>query len=299
MAEIARDGFYKRKLKRLSLFLLCVFLIAITLVWRIDNTRGERIRLAIMDQVVPVANFINAPLVRFSNLMLNLQSYERLQAQNEELRRELQQMRAWREAAIQLEQENARLLDLNNVKLDPELTFVTGEVVIDATSPFRQSALVNLGTSDRIQDGWAVMDGLGLIGRISGVGTDHSRILMITDSQSRIPIQIKPSEQKALMLGDNTALPALEFIEREDQIQPGDRVFSSGDGGVFPPDLLVGTVVRATDGRLRIRPAADLLRLEFVRIVRHSPSAPITLPDRLIGPTLPSVTRGPNKVNDG
>ena len=290
MADHAQDGFYARKLKRIALFFLVVGLLAITLISRIDNTRGERVRLAILDQVMPIASVVYAPVVTISELFLNIQSYDRLLEQNAELRRELQQMRAWREAAIQLEQENARLLDLNNVKIKAELSFVTGEVVVEALSPFRQSALVNLGRSDRLTDGWAVMDGLGLIGRISGVGEDHSRILLITDTQSRIPILIKPSEQRALMLGDNTGLPVVEFLEREDLVQPGDRVYSSGDGGVFPPDLLVGTLVRATDNTLRIKPSADLLRLEFVRVLRHSPSAPITIPERLIGPSLPGDT---------
>jgi rod shape-determining protein MreC len=65
----------------------------------------------------------------------DFQSYARLFEQNQELRRELQQMRAWREAALQLEQENARLLDLNRVQLDPELTFVTGLVWPTAARP--------------------------------------------------------------------------------------------------------------------------------------------------------------------
>jgi len=287
MAEITSDGLYGRIAKRLGLIFLLLILLASTLLWRIDNTRAERIRLALFDTAMPVARFFYEPVVRVNELMLNLQSYERLLAQNEELRRELQQMKAWQEAARQLEQENAKLLDLNNVKLKPGLTFVTGEVLTEASSPFRQSALVNLGSQDRIIDGWAVMDGLGLVGRISGVGAETSRVLMITDTQSRVPVLIKPTEQRGMMVGDNSGLPLLDFLERAEDLQPGDQVFTSGDGGVFPSDLLVGTVVRATDDRLRIRPSADLLRLEFVRIVRHTPSAPINIPERLIGPVLP------------
>ncbi len=82
-------------------------------------------------------------------------------------------MQAWKEAALQLEQENARLLDLNNVRLDPRLTFVTGVVMADSGSPFRQSVLLNVGARDGIVDGWAAMDGIGLVGRISGVGQRH------------------------------------------------------------------------------------------------------------------------------
>ena len=84
-------------------------------------------------------------------------------------------MQAWKEAALQLEQENARLLDLNNVRLDPRLTFVTGVVLADSGSPFRQSVLLNVGARDGLRDGWAAMDGIGLVGRISGTGRNTPR----------------------------------------------------------------------------------------------------------------------------
>ncbi|MGN6947951.1 rod shape-determining protein MreC, partial [Neisseria sp. P0014.S009] len=80
---------------------------------------------------------------------------------------------------------------------------------------------------------------------------------LLTDPSSRIPVTILPSGQHALLTGDNTALPALDFIESPENLRPGDRVVSSGDGGVFPPGLPVGQVALASDGRLRVRLAAD------------------------------------------
>jgi rod shape-determining protein MreC len=120
-------------------------------------------------------------------------------------------MKAWREAALQLEQENARLLDLNKVRLDPRLTFVTGRCAGRQRRPFRQSVLLNVGARDGIVDGWATMDGIGLVGRISGVGRDTSRVILLTDPASRIPVTIQPSGQTAIVQGDNTAAPPLDF----------------------------------------------------------------------------------------
>ncbi len=122
-------------------------------------------------------------------------------------------MKAWKEAALQLEQKNARLLDLNKVRLDPKLTHVTGVVLADSGSPFRQSVLLNVGARDGIRDGWATMDGIGLVGRISGVGERTSRVILLTDTNSRIPVTVQPSGQKALLSGDNSPLPPLEFLE--------------------------------------------------------------------------------------
>jgi rod shape-determining protein MreC len=228
----------------------------------------------------------------------NFQSYSRIYEQNQQLRRELQQMRAWREAALQLEQQNAKLLDLNNVRLDPKLTYVTGVVLADSGSPFRQSVLLNIGQRDGIVDGWAATDGLGLVGRISGVGKSTARVILLNDSSSRIPVTIQPSGQRAILSGDNSKLPPIEFLESPELVRPGDRVVSSGDGGVFP----VGQVAQGTDRRLRVRLSADYERLDFLRVLRSMPSDPVVDPGGLVLPdgtqpgnaalTLPPETSG-------
>jgi len=257
---------------------------AIFLLWRIDSPRVERFRTALVDQFVPSFDWALVPVTKTAVMIENFQSYTRIYEQNQKLREELQQMKAWKEAALQLEQKNARLLDLNNVRLDPKLTFVTGVVVADSGSPFRQSVLVNVGKRDGILDGWATMDGIGLVGRISGVGQNTARVILLTDSNSRIPVTIQPSGQKAILSGDNSAAPPLDFLETPESIRPGDRVVSSGDGGVFPAELLVGQVTLGTDKRLRVRLAADYGRLEFLRVLRSHVSDKITDPGGLLAP---------------
>jgi len=287
MARDSNDAAYSRPVRRLLVAVTMLCLIALVLVWRIDNPRVERLRAAIVDRVVPNMDWAMAPITGLARMADDFQSYARLFEQNQELRRELQQMRAWREAALQLEQENARLLDLNRVQLNPELTFVTGIVMADAGSPFRRSVLINVGARDGILDGWATMDGLGVVGRISGVGERTSRVLMLTDTNSRVPVTIQPSGQQALMMGDNTQAPILEFIEAPEDISAGDRIVTSGDDGLFPPGLLVGQVVETTDRRLRARLAADLARLRFLRVMRSHPGASLDDPGALIGPPWP------------
>ena len=259
-------------------------LLGIFLVWRIDSPRVERFRLAVIDRVVPSFDWAMAPVTGMANLISDFQSYQQLAAQNGDLRRELQQMKAWQEAAPQLEQENAKLLGLNNVRLDPELTYITGVVLTDSGSPFRQSVLLNVGARDGLVDGWSTMDGIGLVGRISGVGEKTARVILLTDTSSRIPITIQPSGQHAILGGDNTLNPPIEFLENADLVRPGDRVVTSGDGGVFPADLLVGQVALGNDRRLRVRLSADYERLEFLRVLRSRPNDGITDPGSLLAP---------------
>lgn len=284
MARDKNSEDYIGPIRRLLVGSLVLALFGLFLVWRIDSPRVERLRAAIIDQVVPSFDWAMVPITGTANLISDFQSYQQLRAQNQDLRRELQQMKAWREAALQLEQENAKLLDLNNVSLDPRLTFVTGVVIADSGSPFRQSVLVNVGARDGIINGWPTMDGIGLVGRIAGVGRETSRVMLLTDTSSRIPVTIQPSGQKAILAGDNTLNPPLEFLEDTALVRPGDRVVSSGDGGVFPADLLVGQLALGTDDRLRVRLAADYQRLEFLRVLRAQPHETIGDPTGLLAP---------------
>ncbi|PIE07202.1 MAG: rod shape-determining protein MreC [Rhodobacterales bacterium] len=287
--------------RRILVGLLVFALFALFLLWRIDSPRVERFRAQVVDAVVPNMEWALVPVTRAVELVEGFQSYARLAEQNQELRRELQRMKAWKEAAVQLEEENARLLDLNNVRLDARLSYVTGRVLTDSGSPFRQSVLLNVGARDGLVDGWAAMDGLGLVGRISGVGQQTARVILLTDSSSRIPVTVQPSGQKALLSGDNTARPPLEFLDDREAVRPGDRVVSSGDGGVFPAGLLVGAVVAGADGRLRVQLAADYGRLEFLRVLRSHPGEAVTEAGGLIvmHPALAPVADGRAAVRPG
>ena len=278
---------YRTPIRRILIGIAVVLLLALFALWRIDSPRVERFRAALVDRVVPGFDWALVPVTKLTGMVEGFRSYTQLYEQNQELRRELQQMKAWKEAALQLEQKNAKLLDLNQVRLDPLLTHVTGVVLADSGSPFRQSVLLNVGARDGIRDGWATMDGLGLVGRISGVGQSTSRVILLTDSASRIPVTVLPSGQKALLSGDNSSAPLLDFLENPDLVRPGDSVVTSGDGGLFPAGLLVGQAAQGPDRRMRVRPSADYERLEFLRVLRSRPTERIDDPGSLIERPVP------------
>ena len=274
---------YSTSLGRLILSALIVLLLGLFLLWRIDSPRVERVRIELIDRVVPNFSWATSPLTSTINILRSARSYTRIIQQNKDLRRELQQMKAWKEAALQREQENARLLDLNNVRLDPKFTKITGVVLADSGSPFRQTVLLNIGKRDGIVDGWAAIDGIGLVGRIAGVGERTSRVILLGDTSSRVAVTIESNGQTGLVVGDNTSQPPIEFLENPETVRPGDRVMTSGDGGVFPSGILVGQVTQTQSGRLRVRLAADMQRLEFLRVIRHMPRETISTPGGLVG----------------
>lgn len=137
----------------------------------------------------------------------------------------------------------------------------------DSGSPFYQSGIVNIGLKDGIKNGSAAVDGLGLVGRISGVGQNVARVLFLTDISSAIPVKIKRNNQKGILIGDNSPYPVLEFVEEKALLNIGDRVFTSGDGNVFPSDILIGNILIDERKKLRVKPIANFESLEFLRVL--------------------------------
>jgi rod shape-determining protein MreC len=273
-----------RTLRRIGLGALAAAALGAFALWRVDNPRVERFRMAAADALAPSLDVVARPLADLTDLARDWRRFRDVDAQNRELRREIERLRAWREAAQELERENARLRALNNVRLSPRLAFATGEVVADARSPFGRSVLVNIGARDGVEAGAAAVDGAGLVGRVVGVGERVSRVLLLSDYDSRVPVRVLPSGVRAILAGDATAAPSLAFFASGDQIRVGDRVVTSGDDGVLPPDLPVGVVAAVGDRAARVRLAADHVRLEFLRVTRWDRDAPLEAPVELILP---------------
>lgn len=278
------DKAFTRIVNRILLGMIVAVSLILLVLWRTDNPRLERIRMSLVDTVAPSMEWINGPADFAWNLGRDYKSFIDLAEQNRRLRREIQSLRAWREQARLLEEENAQLRALNNVRLAARTTFVTGDVIADSGGPFLQAALVNVGREDGVQDGAAAVDGSGLVGRVVGVGERASRLMLLTDFSSRVPVIIQPGARRAVLTGDGTPAPKLEFIDGTDRIQPGDLIETSGDGRVFPPDLPIGRVVATQGGTWRAALLADYSRLEFVRLLRYNPDTVIDAPGDLVRP---------------
>ncbi|MEM7210421.1 MAG: rod shape-determining protein MreC [Pseudomonadota bacterium] len=273
-----------RTVHRILMGVMIAVSLILLILWRTDNPRLERVRMSLIDTVAPSMTWVSEPVDFAWNVARDYQNFFDVYDQNKALRREIQSLKSWRERARLLEEENAQLRALNNVRIATRTTFVTGDVIADSGGPFLQSALVNVGRSDGVENGAAAVDGHGLVGRVVGLGNRASRILLLTDFSSRVPVIVQPGARRAILTGDGTGAPKLEFIDGVERIKPGDLVETSGDGGVLPPNLPVGRVVATTSGTWRTALLADYARLEFVRLLRYDPDTAIDRPGGLVRP---------------
>jgi rod shape-determining protein MreC len=188
-------------------------------------------------------------------------------SENRRLKAELKQMSQWRDVALALRNENARYRTLLGLKTDPPIPMVAARIVSDSRGPFANTRLANTGYEKGVKVGQPVMSENGLVGRVMGVTNGASRVLLLTDTASKVPVMIDRTNARAILQGDGGPQPKLDYLRGQAAVKEGDRVITSGDGGVIPRGLPVGTAVPGLDGRWRVVLAADKAPIDFVRIL--------------------------------
>ena len=236
------------------------------LVARVNPDGAARLRGVMLDLVTPVWSVVRAPFdgagraIDWGSDYLGAVSRARaLETELTAARAELQKAAADRLALAQLRR-------LQKVR-EPTRTIIATARIVSATSgSVIRTAMVAAGRSDGVVPGLPVIGADGLIGRTIEAGSGAARVLLLTDPASRIPVVIASTGQAALAVGTNR--PSLELRDRvgaDVPIKAGERLLTSGDGGVFPPGVPVGTVISAEEPP-QIRPAATPVGAAYVNI---------------------------------
>ena len=217
--------------------------------------------------LAPVGNVLSAP-ARWTGAGIDtVRSYFFAISENNRLKAELKEMRQWRDVAIALRDTNDRYRTLLGLRTDPPIPMVAARVVTDSRGPFANTRLANSGEEKGVKPGNPVMSENGLVGRVIGVTQGASRVLLLTDTASRTPVMIDRTNARAILTGDGGPNPRLDYLRGREPVKEGDRILTSGDGGVLPRGLPVGTAVKGLDGRWRVVLASDRAAIDFVRIL--------------------------------
>lgn len=245
------------------------------LLGKADALLVERFRLQVSDAVVPLLDVLSRPADIAADGLEWTRHWIDVGEENEQLRRERDDLKRWQAVAKRLEAENAGLRRLLNHVPDPAATYRSARIVADSSGVFARSVMINAGSLDGIEKGQIVLDGSGLIGRVVGVSPRSGRVLLLTDLNSRVPVFVGTARYRAVLAGDNTERPKLIHVAPGDRIAAGDEVVTSGVAGSFPPGVAIGVVSEAADRRFSVTPNVDPGRLEFVRVADFGPPAPM------------------------
>lgn len=223
----------------------------------------------------------------------------------QQLERENRDLQTWRELAERLAERNARYEALLRMPADSfgdgaDIQHsIAAQLVLDSGGPFTRTLVANAGSDHGVKVGYIAVNENGLVGRVVSVGRRSSRVLMLDDYNSRIPVMGEASRVRAVLAGQATQppelltrpfevqAPRLDFIVGAQNLRQGERVVTSGDGGLYPRGIPVGVARRENDGQWRVALSTARLPIDFVRLIPYvGPELPETAPVTDGGPPL-------------
>jgi rod shape-determining protein MreC len=240
------------------------------LVGKADTVVVSRARTLLIDLIAPVMDAASRPIASAKEAANTVQELVALKEENARLAEENKTLLEWQSIGRELQSQNAALRDLLKFTPDPRATYIAAPVIADASSSYIRSLIVLAGQNDGVVKGQAAITGAGLVGRVLEVGKRASRVLLLTDISARVPVVIERTRDQAVLAGNNSDNPELQYLPRDVDIKVGDRIVTSGVGGNFPVGLPVGEVTRVADGHILVQLYAQLERMEYIRLVDYS-----------------------------
>jgi rod shape-determining protein MreC len=261
-------------------FLIVLFIVAgVLLAFDRPENRAPALsafRAAFNDLTVPLLETAAQPLRGVNNIAPWWRRQIELAEDNRAIREELAELSAWRDAALNLGEQVRRQQEILSLEMPAPRSRVTAWTVADSGGPFVRARLVGVGQEHGVEPGYPAVNVYGLVGRTVNVGRRSSRILLLTDLNSRVSVMADRSNARAMMVGDNSEFPRLDYVGRAPDLREGDRIVTSGDDNVLPRGLPVGDAVLGRDGVWRVALYADAAPLDLVWI---SPFSPVRAPE--------------------
>lgn len=282
-----------RGAKQFSLSVCGVLAVVIAFLGKAEASMFDNARATLSDWTGPGLTQLRSPLLAFEQWIDNIGTVFTVYRENIQLRQENAELHKWQNVALSLESRMQRYELLLHAIPDPRLVSVTARVIGESNRPFIKTMILNAGTAQQVKKGQAVVDDRGLLGRIYVSGERTSWVILLTDLNSRVPVVIEPSHRRAILTGDNTPAPRLELDVGDGPIKAGDRVISTGDGGLLPPDVPIG-VVMGEGGDMRVVLSARPDTTDFVHVIDYHVPEPPGATD----PVASTPARGPATARD-
>jgi len=256
-------------IQRITFALLLVLSVMMIALGKTDQVVLGSLSIAVMSAATPTLEILSRPADLLNSVVRRGSGLLSVYQENARLEEENARLLEWQLAALKLASENAQLRDLLKLAPEPPSSYLTARVVANSGAAYVSSVVVNAGRENGVRRGQAAITGDGLVGRVTEVGNRAARVLLITDLNSHVPVIVESSRLRAVLTGDNSARPNLHYAEADAVIKIGDRVVTSGQGGVFPPGLPVGVVASFDREIPRVEPYAELSRVEYLRLVDY------------------------------
>ena len=258
-----RSAFLKKGNKqRFSLVALIIFSVVLIVLSRINFPAINYLKIGLNEVVYRVSFIVSLPEQQLNRSLIVINNHLNLYNDHDQLKEKFKSLRGKELDNEYLKFENERLR-----KLIDEYIINTDELVakvlLDKESPFLRSIILNKGSKDKIRIGMAVLDGPYLVGKVVEVNYATSRVLLISDLNSKIPVILEPGDIQSIMSGSGKNNGQIQYFKTENILNEKKIVFTSGSGGIFKSGIPIGEIISGEE----IKFFSDLSQLTFVKVV--------------------------------
>lgn len=243
---------------------------------------AQRLQAGIFQLIAPFAARGTDLQRQITSMTQGLKSLESLERENSEMRTELARLRAENQMLQDLERENNRLREALEFRRRTPFKLIPARVIARDPSLFWSTALIDRGSDQGVGPQMPVLSEAGLVGKTVNTAPGSASVLLISDETCKVAAIVEGTQEQGIVSGTRTSgrndpVLHLNFLSKQAAIRPGQKVYTSGAGGVFPYGILIGTIrsftVRDLDARAEVIPSADLGRIEHVFIANTEDSA--------------------------
>ena len=251
--------------QKFSLIVLIIISTILIYVETIETKPLNYLRSSIKDIIYRGALVATVPSKGFSSLTNAVKNHVNLYSNYSQLKEENDKLKNNISKSDFLELENIQLRKLIEEQVQSPFNLVSARVMLDKQSPYLNSFVINIGGNKNIKNGMAVLDGKNFVGRIVDVNFFSSRVLLVSDLNSKIPVIVEPSGHHAILSGRGTNKPILEYLPENYTIQDGDKVYTSGKEGIFSPGIPIGEI-KIEKGVVKTSLFSDLSQITFINV---------------------------------
>jgi rod shape-determining protein MreC len=228
--------------QKFSLFALILTSIVVLIIDSTEIKFFEKFRQIIKDGVYRASVVVSIPNKTFSFFQNKIDRHFLIYTENKKLLEENQKLKELKFELDFTKAHNKRLSELLDTNTSNKFRKINAKVMIDRQSPFLKSIIINKGVNSEIQKGMPVLSNANLIGRVVEANYFSSRVLLLSDLNSKTPVLIAPDGEQAILSGKGEKNPILEFLPEQHNLKDGDKIFTSGMDGVFYEGIPVGEI---------------------------------------------------------